>query len=73
MVAPGVDLRVFNERPTSALRKRLGLGEAKVVVFAGRLERLKGVETVIRAMAILARDGALGEYGETLLRVSKTS
>jgi D-inositol-3-phosphate glycosyltransferase len=61
VVAPGVDLRVFNERPTSALRKRLGLGEAKVVVFAGRLERLKGVETVIRAMAILDRDGAQPE------------
>jgi D-inositol-3-phosphate glycosyltransferase len=32
-----------------------------VVVFAGRLERLKGAETVIRAMAILARDGAQAE------------
>src|SRR6202035_1298956 len=31
VVAPGVDLRVFNERPTSALRKRLGLGDTKVV------------------------------------------
>jgi D-inositol-3-phosphate glycosyltransferase len=58
VVAPGVDLRVFNERPTAALRKHLGLGDARVVVFAGRLERLKGAETVIRAMAILARDGA---------------
>jgi D-inositol-3-phosphate glycosyltransferase len=37
------------------------LGEAKVVVFAGRLERLKGAETVIRAMAILARDGGQPE------------
>jgi D-inositol-3-phosphate glycosyltransferase len=57
VVAPGVDLEVFSERPTGALRKRLGLGDAKVVVFAGRLERLKGAETVIRAIAILARDG----------------
>ncbi|HEX9095732.1 MAG TPA: glycosyltransferase [Candidatus Dormibacteraeota bacterium] len=61
VVAPGVDLEVFNERPTAALRKRLGLGDAKVVVFAGRLERLKGAETVIRAMAILAADGAQQE------------
>ena len=58
VVAPGVDLQVFAERPTGALRKRLGLGDAKVVVFAGRLERLKGAETVIRAMAILAADRA---------------
>jgi D-inositol-3-phosphate glycosyltransferase len=56
VVAPGVDLQVFNERPTGALRKRLGIGDAPVVVFAGRLERLKGAETVIRAMAILAGD-----------------
>jgi D-inositol-3-phosphate glycosyltransferase len=58
VVAPGVDLEVFSERPTATLRKSLGLGDARVVVFAGRLERLKGAETVIRAMAILARDGA---------------
>src|ERR1700682_955181 len=61
VVAPGVDLQVFNGRPTVALRKRLGLGDTKVVVFAGRLERLKGAETVIRAMAILARDGGQPE------------
>jgi D-inositol-3-phosphate glycosyltransferase len=58
VVAPGVDLEVFSERPSATLRKSLGLGDARVVVFAGRLERLKGAETVIRAMAILARDGA---------------
>jgi D-inositol-3-phosphate glycosyltransferase len=61
VVAPGVDLQVFNERPTGALRKRLALGDAKVVVFAGRLERLKGAETVIRAMATLAADRAQTE------------
>jgi D-inositol-3-phosphate glycosyltransferase len=54
VVAPGVDLEVFTQRPTAALRKRLGLGDAPVVVFAGRLERLKGAETVIRAMAHLS-------------------
>src|SRR3989442_3120563 len=61
VMAPGVDLQVFNERPTAALRKRLGVGDAKVVVFAGRLERLKGAGTVIRAMALLAQDAAHSE------------
>jgi D-inositol-3-phosphate glycosyltransferase len=61
IVAPGVDLEIFNERPTTGLRRRLGLGEAKVVLFAGRLERLKGAETVIRALAILAHDSAQPE------------
>jgi D-inositol-3-phosphate glycosyltransferase len=61
VVAPGVDLQVFTERPTGALRKRLALGDAGVVVFAGRLERLKGAETVIRAMAHLVADRAQPE------------
>src|SRR6184192_4464103 len=56
VVAPGVDLQVFAQRSTAALRKRLGLGDAQVVVFAGRLERLKGAATVIRAMAHLVGD-----------------
>src|SRR2546426_6859610 len=54
VVAPGVDLRLFAPRPTAALRTELGLGNAPVVVFAGRLERLKGAEIVIRAIALLA-------------------
>ena len=53
VVAPGVDLRLFAPRPTEALRIELGLGDAPVVVFAGRLERLKGAEIVIRAVALL--------------------
>src|SRR5207302_10020884 len=56
VVAPGVDLLVFSQRPTAALRRRLALGDAPVVVFAGRLERLKGAETVIGAMAHLVGD-----------------
>src|SRR5256886_17135089 len=56
VVAPGLDLQVFAQRSTAALRKRLALGDARVVVFAGRLERLKGAETVSRAMAHLVGD-----------------
>jgi len=54
VVAPGVDLRLFAPRPTAALRARLELGAAKVIVFAGRLERLKGAEIVVRALALLS-------------------
>lgn len=56
VVAPGVDLRIFSPRPAAELRTKLGIGDARVVVFAGRLERLKGAEIVIRALAMLARD-----------------
>jgi D-inositol-3-phosphate glycosyltransferase len=54
VVSPGVDLRLFSPRPTGALRSRLGIGAAKVIVFAGRLERLKGADIVIRALALLS-------------------
>src|SRR5256714_7096625 len=53
VVAPGVDLSAFAPRTTAALRSALGLGRAKAIVFAGRLERLKGAEIVIRALAQL--------------------
>ena len=56
VVPPGVDLRVFGPRPSAALRAELGLADARVIVFAGRLERLKGAETLMRAFGILAND-----------------
>lgn len=57
VVPPGVDLHLFGPRPTEALRSELGLGESRVIVFAGRLERLKGAETLFRAFGILVNDG----------------
>ncbi len=61
VVSPGVDLEIFHPRPTAELRQRLGLAGARVIVFAGRLERLKGVETVLRVFAILVRDRLAAE------------
>ena len=59
-VSPGVDLSVF--RPVSssssalALRRRLGLAaDAVVLVFAGRIQPLKGPDVVLRAAASLLR------------------
>ena len=57
VVPPGVDLHLFGPRPTQALRSEMGLGESRVIVFAGRLERLKGAETLFRAFGILVNDG----------------
>lgn len=56
VVPPGVDLKIFHPRPTTGLRRRLALGGAHVIVFAGRLERLKGAETLLKALSILIRD-----------------
>jgi D-inositol-3-phosphate glycosyltransferase len=55
VVPPGVSLKVFGPRPTRELRLRLGLRDARVILFAGRLERLKGAETLLEAFAILQR------------------
>ena len=57
VVAPGVDLDIFLPQPAGQLRRSLRLGDARVIVFAGRLERLKGAEIVIRALAQLPADG----------------
>jgi D-inositol-3-phosphate glycosyltransferase len=54
VIPPGVDTAVFAPVASSPLRERLGIGaQEKVVLFTGRLERLKGVETLVRALAII--------------------
>jgi D-inositol-3-phosphate glycosyltransferase len=50
---PGVDLRVLHPRDTAALRAELGLQHHRVLLFAGRLEPLKGAETLLGAVAQL--------------------
>jgi D-inositol-3-phosphate glycosyltransferase len=62
-VSPGVDLAVFRpvpaaapDAPAVALRQRLGLPpDALVLVFAGRIQPLKGPDVVLRAAASLLR------------------
>ena len=54
VVPPGVDLERFSPRPTAGLRRALDLLHRRVVLYAGRLERLKGPDTLIEAMAALA-------------------
>ena len=55
-VSPGVDLSVFRPGPASAARRRLGLpADAVVLVFAGRIQPLKGPDVVLRAAASLLR------------------
>ena len=56
VIPPGVNLDIFSPRPTADLRARLGVRNARVIVFAGRFERLKGAETLLHAFAILQRE-----------------
>jgi D-inositol-3-phosphate glycosyltransferase len=54
VVPPGVDLDHFRPVPRSEAGRRIGRTPAGLFVFAGRLEPLKGVDLVIRALALLA-------------------
>jgi len=51
---PGVDLEPASAGAVAAVRRRLGLGGRRVILFAGRLEPLKGAETLVEAIRHLA-------------------
>jgi D-inositol-3-phosphate glycosyltransferase len=52
----GVDTAIFHPQNQAEARQRLGLpaDASKIVLFVGRIEPLKGLDTLIRAMALLA-------------------
>jgi len=58
---PGVDPRLFAEHDGSGLRRRLGLEGARVALFAGRLEPLKGAQILLDAAAQLRTQGEFSD------------
>ena len=57
VVPPGVDLSMFQPIDRDEARRKIGYSAGRLLLFVGRLERLKGVEVAIRALALL-RDRA---------------
>jgi D-inositol-3-phosphate glycosyltransferase len=53
VIAPGVDLSMFQPIDREEARRKIGYGPGRLLLFVGRLERLKGVEVAIRALALL--------------------
>ena len=54
VIAPGVDLQVFTGIPQVQARAQLGLDpQRQLLLFAGRVQRLKGPDVVVRAMQAL--------------------
>jgi D-inositol-3-phosphate glycosyltransferase len=54
LVPPGVNTEIFAPTDSADLRGRLGIGaDEKVILFTGRLERLKGVEILVHALAAI--------------------
>ncbi len=52
VVAPGIDLATFLPMPKGEARRKIGYPGQRLLLFVGRLERLKGVETILRALAL---------------------
>ena len=53
VVPPGVDPSMFQPIDRAEARRKIGYGSGRLLLFVGRLERLKGVEVAIRALALL--------------------
>jgi D-inositol-3-phosphate glycosyltransferase len=53
----GVDVELFRPRAAAGARARLGLAAEHVLLFVGRLTPIKGLETLLRALAVLRSDG----------------
>jgi D-inositol-3-phosphate glycosyltransferase len=54
VVPPGVDLDLFRPIPPEQAKRILGLPpDRRIVLFVGRIEPLKGIDTLLRAMALV--------------------
>jgi D-inositol-3-phosphate glycosyltransferase len=53
VVAPGIDLATFQPLDRADARRKIGYGPGRLLLFVGRLERLKGVDVAIRALSLL--------------------
>jgi D-inositol-3-phosphate glycosyltransferase len=56
VISPGVDLRRFHPIDKSLAKSAIGAPEQRrLILFVGRIEPLKGIDTLLQAMALLAR------------------
>jgi D-inositol-3-phosphate glycosyltransferase len=53
VIPPGVDLDLFSPRPRDSSRRRVGVDAGRVVLFVGRFDRLKGLDTLLYSVAQL--------------------
>lgn len=55
IVPGGVNSKIFFPRDQLGAKDHVGLPEGRVVLFVGRIEPVKGLETLVRALTILRR------------------
>ncbi len=60
IIPPGVDISRFYPIPDDEAKEVIGHGKCpRLLLFVGRIEPLKGIDTLIRALAILRQNGAM--------------
>jgi len=60
IIPPGVDIGRFYPIPVDEAKEVIGQGKCpRLLLFVGRIEPLKGIDTLIRALAILRRNGVM--------------
>src|SRR5258708_6766863 len=57
VVPPGVDLTRFRPSPPELAKKAISLApDQKLLLFVGRIEPLKGVDTILQALALIRKE-----------------
>lgn len=60
VIPPGVDLDMFHPLDPAQAKRRVGISSGdSMVLFVGRIEPLKGADTLLRAMRLLRDRGAM--------------
>lgn len=65
----GVDLNLFRPTSPAKARKFLGLSKRKFVLFVGRIDAIKGIDLLIRAIDCLVEKSCLGKHDIGLIIV----
>ena len=55
----GIDLGLFHPMDKQKARRELGLGNSKILLFAGRIQPFKGIDILLRTMARLPDSGEM--------------
>lgn len=62
VIPPGVDLSRFYPIPPDESKEYVGIPEeTRMLLFVGRIEPLKGIETLLKALALIQQGSGLGE------------
>jgi len=64
IVPPGVDHHLFSPGDQRSARAQLGLGDEPVLLFAGRIQPLKGADVAVRTLAALRAPDRAGERSD---------